>query len=352
MLGALFCFNNHSHSISTVPTLSLHQFLPCQCERDANGVPYPIPAGDEPVLTYTPGNLDLEFGQNFAGEWDISLDFDYSGPSGTSFQAVIYPQTDRGECNFDTHIAQTPDAHISAKTAAGFGPTLDEAFTMWFDADDTKLYIDTPFEFFDVSNPFWSLSDDGTVTDGKGELAFCVEIQAFYCDQKVDIVDVAVTIDFNPVSTCDCEPPRCLVPPDRDCIIANLKRDRPVDDTGDVEPFPITCDICEGTDTGPFFPGEPIKICICLLEEEVLDDACIDEILGLYMSVYRLPDYFFLGTFELAPDPSFLLFSSGITCDENDCTFACSNSLNAPSCCGTNLCCLFPLMLLLPRLLG
>ena len=37
-------------------------------------------------------------------------------------------------------------------------------------------------------------------TDGKGELAFCVEIQAFYCDAKVDIVDVAVDIDFDPDS--------------------------------------------------------------------------------------------------------------------------------------------------------
>ena len=47
------------------------------------------------------------------------------------------------------------------------------------------------------------------------------------------------------------------------------------------------------------------------MEEEVLDDACIKEIPGMYLSVYRLPS----GNLSLL-HPSFLLFNSGITCDD------------------------------------
>jgi len=243
---------------------------------------------------------------------DICVEFDYNGannvPVGTTYEAVIYPQTNFGGsgdpgCDFTSYISKTDGAHLALQTTNG--PTNSPAFFMWFDDNARKLYIDTPFAYFNAPNEFWDLSANQLL----GLLGFCVEIQAHFCDDKIDFIDVAIDVEFDLESECTCEEGNIC----DDCpVVAELIRDDPDIVDGNVGPYDITCELCPDSPQGPFGPGDPITICICLTDEDVLDDACIADILTLAMGVLG-------GTFSLIPAPQLALLVEGsLICDDPD----------------------------------
>jgi len=181
-----------------------------------------------------------------------------------SVEAVVWPGKKDGEvlsCDYNQpyYLGKTAGASLNNPgTANEPFPTL-----LWpveivpgTGSNNYDVKIDTTF-FTDPATPGYSESRD------TGWAYMCIEFQQFACGFKVDFATVLLEIKYNLESECSI------------CSIAEITREGPVNDGGEVLAPPLECVVGNPEDE-PFNQGDAVEICIQYPEDYRNDDVCFN----------------------------------------------------------------------------
>jgi len=180
-----------------------------------------------------------------------------------SVEAVIWPGKKDGEvlsCDYNQpyYLGATEGASLKNPGIANtpFPTLLWPVEIVPTGSNNYNVEIDTTF-FTNPDTPGYSESGN------TGWAYMCIEFQQFACDSKVDFATVLLEIKYNLESECSI------------CSTAQITREGPVNDGGEVLAPPLDC-VVGNPEDAPFKQGDDVEICVQYPDDYRNEDVCFN----------------------------------------------------------------------------